>query len=85
MTEAEAKAKDCPLHTVSAMLAAFVTMYTTANGGRTTCKEDAIEKAARCKGSDCPMWRWDENSVGANKTKRSGEDLEGYCGLAGKP
>ena len=76
MTEDEAKTKWCPfvrINSISGDQFSFNRM------DMTNAKNDSLEyrvgadlEIARCIGSLCMAWRW-QNS------------LDGYCGLAGKP
>jgi len=81
MTEDEAKTKWCP----------FVQFHMSHDGDTATNRDrfvlpetdltrqlcDAVRHNARCVGSECMAWRWEE--------QQPVEDGVGFCGLAGKP
>ena len=69
MTEEEAKQKWCPFARDAESNAAG---YTTTN------------TTAKCIGSACMAWRWEEETYDEKPTGRLSR-IHGFCGLAGKP
>jgi len=80
MTEEQAKTKWCP------MVRGGLNVHTTWGSPREPGAEQRNPAAARCIGSDCMMWRWNEKYK-ANGTPDPDpvQGEHGYCGLAGKP
>lgn len=74
MTEPEARTKWCPFaRAFSPVMDEHAETVAAASVNR---QESGADPWCRCLASDCMAWRWDE---------RHQTELNGYCGLAGKP
>ena len=87
-TEEEAKKKWCPMVRDGEG-------YTFKSGDQEQSKQSSSNADAKCRASDCMMWRWELNYIGISY--RHPEDriravekaltngtAPGYCGLAGR-
>lgn len=86
MTEEQAKKKWCP------MVRAGLKGANTYVGINWPSGEVLDQEYAKCIGSDCMMWRWEnvyttsdgQNVMEATTDDGSGQVPNGHCGLAGK-
>jgi hypothetical protein len=93
MLESEAKTKWCPFARVIApieipggpvLLVAGNRVSMPEHLGEVVSGEPLNPPTSRCLGGDCMQWRW-TTSLAAPSGEGSAPEIDGYCGLAGKP